>query len=140
MTDVVDERHLAAPPDVVWRALTSAEELERWFWPEQLATTAQADVRVGGRYRIASPVAEMAVSGAYATVRPGELLEFGWQWDGEELASTVVIELTAAAESGTVLTVTHSGLAASELDSHIQGWSDCLDRLPGHVTATGQAG
>lgn len=132
MTDVVVERYFAAPPEVLWSALTSAEALERWFWPDNFATATTVDLKEGGHYRIASSIASMAVSGRYLTIRASELIEFGWQWDGEELTSTVAIELTSR-EPGAGLTLTHRGLADSEVGNHAQGWADCLDRLPGYL-------
>ena len=36
-----------APPEAVWRAITEAEEITRWYVPE-----AEVDLREGGRYRV----------------------------------------------------------------------------------------
>ena len=44
--------------------------LAGWFWPERFATTAEVDLRVGGRYRIDGPGAGMAVAGTYTAVDP----------------------------------------------------------------------
>ncbi len=110
MTNVVAERYLAAPPDAVWSTLTSEQALEQWFWPPHFATVVRADLREGGQYRIASPVAGMAVSGRYGRIHAPKLLDFGWQWDGEELISAVAIELIPR-DAGTGLVLTHSGLA-----------------------------
>ena len=69
MTDVIEQRELAATPDQVWLALTTADGLRGWFWPQRFQTVVEADARDGGRYRIASPVAGIAVGGQY-TRRP----------------------------------------------------------------------
>jgi len=124
-----DERKLAAPPEIVWQGLSTADGLLGWFWSPRLEPRVDVDLRVGGRYRIASPVMESAVSGEYTTVRPVDLLEFGWQWDGEDVVSSVRVTL-APDGAGTTLVVEHDGLADSEVANHTQGWSDCLDRLP----------
>jgi uncharacterized protein YndB with AHSA1/START domain len=58
-------RDLAAPPDRVWRALTDPEALAGWFWPERLAPAAELEPEEGGRYRIASAPAGMAVGGEF---------------------------------------------------------------------------
>ncbi len=134
MTDVINHRGLTAAPEQVWLALATADGLRGWFWPPRLNPVVEADSRVGGRYRIASEVAQMAVSGRYTAVRPSEMLCFTWQWDGEDDQSDVRIEL-AKSETGTELTLTHSGLRDDQLDSHAQGWSDCLDRLPDWLAA-----
>jgi uncharacterized protein YndB with AHSA1/START domain len=131
---VREERLVAAAPVEVWRAVTTAQALAGWFWPDRFATEARVDLRVGGQYRIASPVAGIAVSGRYTEVRGPGRLGFTWQWDGEDVESEVLVEL-ARAETGTGLTLTHRGLAATEIANHAKGWSDCLDRLPGWLVA-----
>jgi len=129
VSQIRDERTLAASPGLVWQGLTTADGLLGWFWSPRLDPQIEVDLRVGGRYRIASPVIGMAVSGEYTTVRPAELLEFGWQWDGEDLVSAVTVTLTPDGEA-TKVVVEHDGLADSEVENHAKGWSDCLDRLP----------
>ena len=124
-------RTLAAPTDRVWRALTDPTALAAWFWPDRFATTAEVDLRVGGRFRIASPAAGMAVSGEYRTVDPPRRLAFTWQWDGEAEETLVTLELTGSG-AGSELVVVHERFADDAgRDSHLKGWSDCLDRLPG---------
>lgn len=129
MGEVRDERVLEAASEAVWEALSTADGLLGWFWPPRLEPQIEVDLRVGGRYRIASPVIGMAVSGQYTVVQPPSLLGFGWQWDGEEHESAVTVALTPAGR-GTSLVVTHRELPDSETDNHAKGWSDCLDRLP----------
>jgi uncharacterized protein YndB with AHSA1/START domain len=135
MTDVIERRELTATTEQVWQALTTAQAVRGWFWPSRLDTAVEADAREGGRYRIASEVADMAVSGRYTTVQSPERLDFTWQWDGEDRESTVRVEL-AKTQSGTELTLTHTGLADDQLGLHVQGWSDCLDRLPEWLAAS----
>jgi uncharacterized protein YndB with AHSA1/START domain len=134
MSQIRDERKLAAAPELVWQGLTTADGLLGWFWPRRLDPQIEVDLRVGGRYRIASSVMGSAVSGEYTTVRPVDLLELGWQWDGEDVASSVTVTLTPYGD-GTTLVVEHDGLADSEVANHAQGWSDCLDRLPDWLAA-----
>ena len=43
-------------------------ELAAWFWPADYGTTAEADARVGGRYRIAAAGRQLAVEGEYLEV------------------------------------------------------------------------
>jgi uncharacterized protein YndB with AHSA1/START domain len=74
-------------------------------------------------------VAELAVSGRYTRRQGPAIVSFSWQWDGEETESAVTIRL-AASGTGTALVLTHAGLAATELANHVQGWTDCFDRLP----------
>jgi uncharacterized protein YndB with AHSA1/START domain len=131
---LVISRSLPAPPAVVWQGLTSPAALEQWFWPqESFGTIAEADLRVGGRYRIAGPRAGIGVSGRYTVVQPGHRLGFTWQWDDDTRESLVSIELeeTGAWGLGTDLVLTHQGLADdTDRQNHARIWSDRLGRLP----------
>jgi uncharacterized protein YndB with AHSA1/START domain len=86
------QRALAAPPERVWRALTDPAALTGWFWPERLDPTAEADLEVGGRYRIASPTAGMAVAGSYLKLAPPRRLACTWSWDGEDTETLVTAD------------------------------------------------
>ena len=127
MTELRVERTLAATPERVWRAFTSAEELAAWMWPASWGTTCEVDLRVGGRYRIAAPA--MAVGGEYVAIDAPQRLVQTWQWDGEDEETLVTITL-AGHPDGTLLTIVHERFADAEArDNHAQGWNDCLDRL-----------
>jgi uncharacterized protein YndB with AHSA1/START domain len=129
------QRALAAPPERVWRALTDPTALTGWFWPERLDPSAEADLEVGGRYRIASPTAGMAVAGRYLELAPPHRLACTWSWDGEDAETLVTVELTPSAD-GTELTLIHQGFANDDArDDHVKGWTDCLDRLPGWLAS-----
>ena len=134
MGEVRDERLLDAAPETVWEAMTTVDGLLGWFWSPRYEPHVEVDLHVGGRYRIASPVLGMAISGQYTVVQPSSLLGFSWKWDGEEHQSAVTVALAPAGD-GTSLVVTHTGLPDSETDNHAKGWSDCLDRLPGWLAA-----
>jgi uncharacterized protein YndB with AHSA1/START domain len=130
-TELRLSRTLSFPVDRVWQALTDPVALAAWFWPERFATTAQVDLRVGGRYRIDGPGSGMAVAGEYTAVEPPHRLAFTWQWDGETDQTLVTVELTPS-DAGTELLIVHSRFATeADRDSHAQGWTDCLGRLPG---------
>jgi uncharacterized protein YndB with AHSA1/START domain len=129
MTSLEITRNLAAPVEQVWRAFTEPAALASWFWPH-LDNTVETDVRVGGTYRITGPKAGIAVSGTYVEVEPPKRLVFTWQWDGEDVETRVVLELSAASE-GTVLSLVHDRFHdEASRDGNAAGWNDCLDRLP----------
>jgi uncharacterized protein YndB with AHSA1/START domain len=129
-TELTVRRTLPAPVERVWRALTEPKALAAWFWPERFGTTAEVDLRTGGRYRIEG--APMAVSGEYVEVDPMTKLAFTWRWDGEAHESLVTMTLTES-DGGTDLLIVHERLPEAEVDSHAQGWSDCLGRLPAYL-------
>jgi uncharacterized protein YndB with AHSA1/START domain len=79
------ERTYRVPPQRVWQAWTQAEALKQWFAPNDAfkVEVIEADVRVGGRYRIKmnAPDGEVHdVSGVYREVVPNERLVFTWAW------------------------------------------------------------
>lgn len=128
-------RKLKASPRAVWRALTQPEALQRWMGPSDdfQVLTAEADVRVGGHYRIVmnSPDgAEQAVGGVYREVEADRKLVYTWAWQSTpERESLVTVELTPAGD-GTELLLKHEGFADKESrDRHQQGWSRCVRRL-----------
>jgi uncharacterized protein YndB with AHSA1/START domain len=78
------KRRIEAPPEKIFRAWTEPEKITRWFGPGKVEVLhAEADARVGGRYRIVarSPNGEQhEVSGTYREVVPNEKLVFTWAW------------------------------------------------------------
>ena len=127
------KRHVPAGRERVWQAWTDPAELARWYWPASFATECSVDLRVGGRFRIASATAGMAVSGEFAAVEPPGRLVHTWQWDGEDLETLVTVEFLARADGGTDVVVTHERFTdAGDSANHAQGWNDCLGRLTAH--------
>lgn len=127
MTQSLDlTRTFQAPPALVWRALTDESAVPAWFWP--FPTSAEIDARPGGAYRLTSNV--ISLDGTVEGADPARELTLDWRWAGEEAHTRVRVAL-APAGGGTELRVTHGGFAdAAARDDHVQGWSDCLDRLP----------
>jgi uncharacterized protein YndB with AHSA1/START domain len=129
---------LAAPPDKVWAALTTAEGLAAWFGNE-----ATIDLRPGG---IASM--KWAQEGFTAQMRVERVEEptvFGFTWQLEELPEDdtrrTYVEFTLEpAGAGTRLTVVETGFAQlpddayrKVYDGHLQGWASELGELAGHL-------
>jgi uncharacterized protein YndB with AHSA1/START domain len=130
------ERTLAARPEQVFAAWTSAEALKRWFGPtNDFGIVVHAlDVRVGGRYRIEMRPpgkAPRVVTGTYREITPSKRLVFTWTWEThpEEGDTVVTVDLTPQG-SGTHLVLTHDRFPSADVrDSHTMGWAGCLDRL-----------
>jgi uncharacterized protein YndB with AHSA1/START domain len=134
MSELTIVRTLTAPPERVWRAWTTAEELGAWIWPTSWGTTCSIDLRVGGRFRIESAGDGPNVSGEYVTIDPPGRIVTTWQWD-DEVEETLVTITIEPDGTGSTLTVTHERFTDEETRAdHLQGWNDCLDRLPAHLT------
>lgn len=127
-------RHLPAPPERVWRAISS-EEFAAWFWPPRFASQVTIDARAGGTFHVRSAAMGMGASGSFEAVEPPRRLVASWRWDGEDGETRVTIEVTPDG-AGTAVTVVHDGFPDdASAAAHATGWSDCLDRLPAHLLA-----
>jgi uncharacterized protein YndB with AHSA1/START domain len=101
------------------------------------AVRAEADVRVGGRFRIVAHAAdgeEHDVSGVYREVVPDAKLVFTWAWRSTPERESLVTVALAPDGDGTVLTLTHEQFF-DELarDRHRSGWSGALDKLEAYL-------
>lgn len=129
-------RNLKAAPEKVYRAWTDSHALTQWFGPSDAfaIVMAQADVRVGGRFRVVmqAPDGEKHdVSGVYREVLPDQKLVFTWAWRSTpERESLVTVEFRSGRGGGTELTLTHEKFFDVQArDGHREGWAGCLDRL-----------
>jgi uncharacterized protein YndB with AHSA1/START domain len=128
-------RTFQAPRQKVFRAWTEPEELKKWWGPDGFSTpSAEIDLRVGGRFRIAmkSPRDNVHVLvGTYREVRPPERLVYTWRWEAEpEYGETLVtVEFLDRGES-TEVVLTHELFPTQEAcRGHEQGWKGSFDRL-----------
>ena len=128
------KRRLNAPPAKVYAAWTEPAKIARWFGPQGAEVLrAEADTRVGGRYRVVFRVPdgeEHDVSGVYREVVPNQKLVFTWAWiSTPERESLVTVALKRDGD-GTLLTLTHEQFFDEPArDRHREGWTDCLDKL-----------
>lgn len=110
--DIVVTREFAAPPDVVFAAMTDPALIPRWWGSRRFETTVEAmDVRRGGLWRFVTrhrdgPSTPYAFWGVYHDVVPGSLvvstLEFSMGGPGRLQLVTDGFEATAA--GGTLYT------------------------------------
>ena len=128
-------RRFEATPEKVWHALTQPEAIKQWMGPsdEFKVPVAEADLRIGGRYRIVmqSPDGELHdVSGVYREIVPPRKLVYTWAWKSTpERESLVTVELRERG-GATELTLTHEKFFdAAARDHHDKGWQGCLARL-----------
>jgi uncharacterized protein YndB with AHSA1/START domain len=121
---------LPAPIEDVYAAWTQPEAMARWLAPMGSAEV-EADVRVGGRFRVVMTGDGMSIqhTGEYLTVEPPRRLSFTWQspYTGAE-PSVVTVTLTADGDS-TRLLLLHERLPEDAAASHRGGWGAILQRL-----------
>jgi uncharacterized protein YndB with AHSA1/START domain len=123
---IVVERHIAAPPPVVYAYLTESDKWTRWQ-----GIAAELHPRPGGSFLL-SMANGLQASDRFLELVPHERVVFTWGWiDHPGLppgSSTVEIVLAPVAE-GTSLRLTHSGLPSDEIPVHALGWGHYLPRL-----------
>jgi uncharacterized protein YndB with AHSA1/START domain len=137
MTDRTIEQavRIDASPDAVFRALTDAGELARWF-----PSSAASDPRPGGsfeyRYEFEQdPSRNHTYAGEYRDVVPGERVAYPWNG---KLGTTEVEVRLRPADGGTEVTLAHSGWGAGadwdeSLEMHRQGWAFFLGNLKAYL-------
>jgi uncharacterized protein YndB with AHSA1/START domain len=136
MTSLTLVRRIKARPQVVFDAVTTAEGIAHWWGPDAgPVLVAEADPRVGGRYRVRFRMldsTEHESSGEFLEMSPPERVVMSWRWKGgleDPGESRVEITLKAIPE-GTELTFVHSQLHDEDTRrGHQEGWDGALDKL-----------
>jgi uncharacterized protein YndB with AHSA1/START domain len=135
---------IGAPPERVFRAITSDEVTAWWGSPDTYRTTSyRADLVVGGSWRAEGTGANgpFAVGGVFLEIDPPRKLVQTWlaQWDGN-VPTTVTWRLEPVA-GGTLLTLRHEGFAGrpDSCRGHAEGWMRVLGWLDGFAAEPGPA-
>ena len=136
MTSLTLVRRIKARPPIVFDAIITPESMAQWWGPDEgPVLVAEADARVGGRYRVRFRTrdgSEHESSGFYLELIRPERVVMSWRWSGgaeDPGESRVEITLRAVPE-GTELTFIHSQLHDEESRrSHEEGWSGSLRKL-----------
>jgi uncharacterized protein YndB with AHSA1/START domain len=129
------KRRFNAPPAKVFAAWTDPEKLKRWMGPGEIATIfAEADVRVGGRYRTVmqkpGDAEEFDVSGIYREIVPNEKLVFTWAWKSMPERESLVTVTFKSDGAGTLMTLTHEKFFDEDArDRHQHGWNGAFAKL-----------
>jgi uncharacterized protein YndB with AHSA1/START domain len=125
---------IAAPPERVFKAISSSEIARWWGSPDRHQVKEwTGELKVGGRYR-SSGVGEngpFAVEGEFLEIDPPRKLVHTWQPSWERGAPTTVAYLLEPIDGGTRLTVRHTGFGANteSCKSHGEGWVGVLSWL-----------
>jgi uncharacterized protein YndB with AHSA1/START domain len=135
-------KRIKAPPARVWAAWTQPELMMLWFGPHHTRTEeAEADLRPGGRFRVAlreDSGERHEANGHYTTIEAERRLVFDWHWtSAPERVSRVTVELRPVPE-GTEVTLTHDRFAdQATATRHTRGWTESLERLAALHEPTG---
>jgi uncharacterized protein YndB with AHSA1/START domain len=128
------DRTIEASPDAVFRALTDADELPRWW-----TTSAESDARTGGAYSYGFEFEDASrnhtYTGEYLEVRAGERVRYPWQTG---LGPTEVAFTVEPADGGARVRLEHSGWGDGDdwdasTKMHQEGWSFFLDNLKSYL-------
>jgi uncharacterized protein YndB with AHSA1/START domain len=140
--DLVLERIVDVPRELVWKAWTAPEHIKKWFAPAPFTTPdCEIDLRPGGIFRVVmrSPEGqEFPVDGCYLEVVENERLVWtdalnpGYR-PSKKPFFTAVITLEPH-EKGTKYTATAIHKEETDRQKHEEmgfhgGWSICLDQL-----------
>jgi uncharacterized protein YndB with AHSA1/START domain len=135
-------KRIKAPPARVWAAWTQPELMMRWFGPHHTrAEEAEADLRLGGRFRVAlreDTGERHEATGSYTEIEQERRLVFSWNWlSTPERVSRVTVVFRPLPE-GTEVTLTHDRFAdADTAKRHTRGWTESLERLVTVLEAAG---
>jgi uncharacterized protein YndB with AHSA1/START domain len=152
--DLVVERTLEAPRDLVWRAWSDPELLKQWWAPRPYQTSECAlDLKPGGAFytRMTGPDGfDSAGTGCFLEVVAGERVVWtsallpGWR-PAEQIEDcggfpfTAIVTLDDAGEGRTLYRAVALHRNQAERDAHAsmgfeQGWGTCAEQL-GEVTS-----
>jgi uncharacterized protein YndB with AHSA1/START domain len=124
---------VGAAPETVFRALTDAAELERWF-----PSAAESDPRPGGAYSYRFEFEQdtsrnHTYSGAYTTFEPPSRVAYDWQTaDGPTRVELQVVP----AGDGSRVSLRHTGWDAHSdegVEQFRQGWGGFLANLQAYL-------
>ncbi len=143
MNDVIKkETILNHDIDVVWNAITKAEEISTWFIP------ADFKAEKGYKYTFTSPPNDKGctvISGEVKNANP-YLLIYTWIVGDTKIETTVKWELEATSK-GTKLSLEHSDIsnyegetAVAMFDSFNGGWDNCISGLTSYLKQEVNAG
>jgi uncharacterized protein YndB with AHSA1/START domain len=137
---LITEIFISAPPERVFQAICDPNQQRIW-WDKGNLETFEMDARRGGRWRMATKQTAMNINGVSKFNCTGEILEFdpprvlaySWNanWHTQALHETVVRWELSPKDGGTMVKVTHSGLAQEEVarKDYQGGWPGVMERL-----------
>lgn len=121
------DRTVAAPVDVVWSLITTADGLNEW-----MSVDATVDLRRGGTITWTHQDGSV-VAGEIREIVPLRRLEFTYGWEAGgfpvPVGSTVVTIELEPVGGATEVRVRHRGLSPEMTERHAEGWAHFIGRL-----------
>jgi uncharacterized protein YndB with AHSA1/START domain len=141
---VIAEIEIAAPPDRVFRAIVDRDQALQWGGGEAFEITHwELEPHVGGKWRLVSRARQGTGAGQIydhhgevVEINPPYVLEYTWlaSWHPDPNHGTIVRWELTPTETGTILKVTHSKLAALDLaKDYAQGWPGLVQQIKNFV-------
>ena len=137
-TDILMTREFNAPKHLVYKAWTTPELVKRWWSAKRgVVTTAEVDLRVGGKWRwvmMTDRGFEVAFHGEYREIIPNERLVFTEIFEGMPDAAAVTNLTFTEKDRRTTLTILVQHEQKDHRDAHINsgmeaGMQDAMDLL-----------
>jgi uncharacterized protein YndB with AHSA1/START domain len=137
-TEVMITREFDAPRHLVFRAYTTPELIKRWWTGDRgEATSAEVDLRVGGKWRyvmVANAGFEVAFHGEYLEVVPNERLVSTEVFEGAPDAEAVTTVTFTETDERTTVTIVVRHASKENRDLHLNsgmegGMQEALDKL-----------
>ncbi len=133
-----------APRSLVFRMWTEQEHIVKWCAPRGFTIPHnKADVRPGGAWRacMRSPEGkDYWLQGVYREIVEPERLVFTHVWEDEDgkPGHETLVTVTFAEQDGKTKLTFHQAVFESveQRDSHLEGWSESLDRLEEYLVNT----
>ena len=143
--EVLLEREIAAPRELVWKAYTTPEYIEKWWGPRKYETVVvELDLRVGGRWRYLNRAngKEHPFTGIFQEIVKPERLVSTFVYDVEGARDFPALDIAIFEDLGGGRThlITKSKFPNLEalkqaVNSGMEsGWVESLDRLEEMVT------
>ncbi|WBX86052.1 SRPBCC family protein [Sphingosinicella microcystinivorans] len=147
--DLVLEREIDVPVQLVWEAWTSPESIREWFCPKPWSVSScEIDLRPGGRFNtvMRSPEGEeFPNSGCYLEIVPNERLVFtdtllpGFRPAPKPFfTAALLLEPTATGTRYTAIAIhgnEETRRQHEEMGFH-EGWNTVVDQLVAHIRAS----
>jgi uncharacterized protein YndB with AHSA1/START domain len=127
-------RRIRASADDVFQAFVDPRVIMHWWGPDEGPTlSAETDVRVGGRFKVAFRTMDgihHETNGEYLELDPPRRLVMRWWWaDAPDLRTRVTVAIEPV-DGGAQVTLVHEGFVDVETrDSHEAGWKVALEKM-----------